>query len=197
MNKSLLVLTAVLVKAFSCPDYDFIAQQSVDSQLYSPQLLDGLWYMLATNEPTLPPICNCPRNNFTTSPAESTYTYTNIDLCEVTGELEFHVDGKLVDEGRPGLMKEHARYSPLRMKTNMAFHALYGPDGDMTHIYTYACLAPNVFSFTLMGRSAKDETAETIQEMVDAVDELTKNVLDVTKLKITTGEDFDLCENKN
>ena len=48
-----------------------------------------------------------------------------------------------------------------------------------------------------MGRSAKDETAETIQEMVDAVDELTKNVLDVTKLKITTGEDFDLCENKN
>ena len=86
---NILLLSALVVSAhsFSCPSYDELAQDSVAPSVYQPSDLDGLWYMLATNEPTLPPICDCPRNNFTMNVDEGTYAYTNIDFCQVTGEV--------------------------------------------------------------------------------------------------------------
>ena len=103
----------------------------------------------------------------------------------MTGELSG-------DPNMPGAMKEHAKGSPLRLKPNVAFHALRDGSNKITHVYTYACLVPGVFSFTLLGREARFSSDE-IQNMVDEVDEITKNILDLKKMKITDTDGWKTC----
>jgi len=49
----------------TCPNYEDIRQRSVDGDSFDISEVSGVWYFLATNEPTIPSFCTCGSNNFT------------------------------------------------------------------------------------------------------------------------------------
>ena len=73
-------------KAYQCPLYDAVAQKSMSvSPRFGLGDMAGLWFVVATNEPTLPSFCTCTTLNFTMlnvdQQGRSWYRYTATTRC--------------------------------------------------------------------------------------------------------------------
>ena len=75
----LLALTVPVAASFTCPSYASIRQPSVAEGKFEPAEMQGIWYIEATNEPTMPGFCKCGVNDY--SVHASWYSYTNTDYC--------------------------------------------------------------------------------------------------------------------
>jgi hypothetical protein len=150
--------------------------------------------MIGTNEPTIPPICNCPINDFTIDVDGGKYSYVNHLTCEAVGHMNFNVDGVLSeDDTKPGDIKEHAKYSPLSYKPNMVFHVVRDETGELEVVYTYACITKGVFSFNVLAKK-NDYTVEQVDFLVQEADALTNGILWLDKIKISVKQDYDECD---
>ena len=106
-NQSFLDFDEVSGKA-KCPAYTDIAQPSVNKDHFSIEEFDGTWYMVATNEPTLPSFCVCGVNENTIDTAGGHYYYTNKDSCHGV-PFSLDIKGDLSkDPEWPGDLRENA-----------------------------------------------------------------------------------------
>ena len=199
-----LVLGESSDSSYACPSYDTIAQPSVDSSSFEIGEFNGQWYMIATNEPTLPPFCKCSMNNVTISEATQTYSYINHDHCtdgHFDRDINIAIKGKLsADKARPGYLMENADniVSQLSLKPNMIFHITRDSSDEIDLLFSYACLGKlipfgsELFSFNVLSRR-KDRTMDEIASIVASVDKLTKGILDVEKIRMHDEESYNAC----
>ena len=77
---SLLLASTICVYSsgtYSCPAYTDIAQPSVAGESFTIDEFEGRWYMVGTNEPTMPSICKCPYNDVQVNTTAGEYSYVN------------------------------------------------------------------------------------------------------------------------
>ena len=92
----------------TCPDYSSIRQDSVDADLFKIDEIEGKWFFLATNEPTIPAFCICGYNNFTIEHEVQKYEYTSNLICRGS-PFTIHIKGNLSsDSTSPGNLVENA-----------------------------------------------------------------------------------------
>ena len=134
--------------------------------------MNGMWFMIATNEPTLPSICVCGVNQIDVHPNTNGtvggwYHYTNHDLCGTSSHrfpFTVNIKGLLSnDTSTPGELHEQAEIDGHylgKLDPNYMFHIeREANDGNITLIYSYACLGKleplgkPQFSFNILARS--------------------------------------------
>ena len=92
----------------SCPDYESIRQPSVGADKFEIDEIQGKWYFLATNEPTIPSFCICGYNNFTVEKDIQKYEYSSNLICRGS-PFTIHIKGNLSkDSTSPGNLVENA-----------------------------------------------------------------------------------------
>jgi hypothetical protein len=138
-------LLAVAASA-ECPSYTFIAQPSVAA--WSPQIYQGLWYQIATDEPTMPSFCNCATLNWTvTGPA----TFTDHFAARCGLNLSFALRGSLsTNASEPSNLKEGVA-AGLEVP-NMVFNVTIDAAGQYTTARVFSCLGLGLYSFQLLSR---------------------------------------------
>ena len=105
--------------------------------------LSGKWFFLATNEPTIPSFCICGYNNFTIEHDVKKYEYATNLTCRGS-PFTIHIKGNLSsDPTSPGNLVENAEiygHNIAPLVPNMVFKVDRGDDGEISRIYTYACV---------------------------------------------------------
>ncbi|GMH96298.1 hypothetical protein TrST_g8475 [Triparma strigata] len=191
----------VQAATLSCPSYEDIVNVSMLN--FNVQHFSSTWYMIATNEPTLPSNCTCSINNVTVSPDSKTYSYTNLDSCFDTMDIAIHIAGEISDPfGEPGYLMENAvvaghQLTPL--KPNYLFAVDRDEDGNEAVVYSYACLGKILgkerFSFNVLSKS-KDYDEADIQKLIDEVVAKVDVELDTDGIRFSTKDDYEHCEQK-
>ena len=194
---------------YTCPKYLDIQQPSVFQGKFDPNELNGTWYMIATNEPTLPSFCKCGINTMdihknTNNTIGGWYHYTSRDICEIP--ISVNIKGKLsTNASTPGLLHENADIAGHiigKLDPNYFFHVDRDNDGKISVVYSYACLGKIPFgkkdqlqfSFNILGRNPiKFETIQQIQNLVNKVNQLTKGILNINNLRYNTYEMYQKC----
>jgi len=130
--------------AFQCPPYDAIRTPSVST--FDPYRYQGLWYQVATNEPTMPSFCTCGTLNWTvTSP--TTFSDGFSSKC---GGLPLHLplEGTLSSNASaPGFLHEGPSMSLL--VPNMVFYV----QDAYQFAAVYSCVYWGKFSLQLLSRT--------------------------------------------
>merc|ERR1712086_477901 len=107
---SLLVLIGIIgaEARYKCPDYDAIRTPGVAAGNFSLADFTGSWYMMATNEPTMPAFCKCTTEEWFLDSATfpQQYRYNLKSTCEVPVSLT--MKGDAPDPTRPGDLHENA-----------------------------------------------------------------------------------------
>ena len=80
---------------YTCPDYQDIRQESVNGFNFDIDEFAGHWYLAATNEPTIPPICKCPVNDVTVDKEAGEYKYTCSLECTKPKHFSITMKGEL------------------------------------------------------------------------------------------------------
>ena len=163
---------------FTCPSYGRLRQPSVSSARFSIGEYAGLWYLLATTEPTLPTFCKCGMNNVSLHFSSGEYTYTSTNICGKSLPISVRIKGKLSDDpSSPGLLHEQAaifNHTMAPLDPYFIFRVGRSSSGSLETIFSYACLGrippvfgSEAFSFNVLGRS-RNVSAEAIEAMVAA-----------------------------
>ena len=185
-----------------CPAYTSIAQPSVREGAFSPAELRGVWYLVATNEPTMPPFCKCGVNRFTdVDLAAKTYSYRNIDDCAGVN-MTIPIKGKLSSNpATPGMLREN--FAPWNSThgfpylPNMVFDVLRGGNGGLEVVFAYACLGKipvkgDLFSFNIMARRF-NRTRDEIESLVSLANTTTRGVLDMSGMRYNDASVYHDC----
>ncbi len=173
----------------TCPPYSSILQPSM-STFNLTSYLTGLYYMVATTEPTMPSFCKCGRNNYTLNTQDQTYGYTNFITCPPAPEIEVHVGGVLSeDPGTPGYLRENAvilGHQVTPYDPNMVFHVGY--DDCMV---TLACLSRGRTSLNVLCRTSGRSRVD-IEDIIRDVEGMIPEGL-TEGIMISSAEDYDNC----
>lgn len=190
------------VGAATCPAYEDIAQASVRPTNFSINEFSGLWYMIATNEPTLPSFCVCSVNDVQVHPSAGTYDYVNRDLCLGSKNVTLHIKGKLSnDSATPGLLHETAaifNHTVTKLLPNYIFDVHRDASGAISTALTYACLGQipivgkQFFSFNVLARSSAWALAD-IQALVARASAATAGRLDVRGMRFNDEAAYRSC----
>ena len=197
---SVLIAMPTLASALKCPAFASIAQPSVAEGAFSASELIGEWFLIATNEPTMPPFCRCGMNRFTEigEPA-GTYAYSNTDNCSGVN-ISIPIKGVLSTDPRtPGLL--HENFAPfnsthtLPLLPNMIFDVQRA--GTLEVVFAYACLGwfpikGSLFSFNIMARRQNWTRAE-IDALVDHANKTTHPLLKLSGLRYNDGNAYREC----
>lgn len=143
-------------KRFTCPDYASIATPAVSPARFSLEAFTGLWYMMATNEPTMPSFCTCPTETWflDSNAAVKQYHYQLNSTCGFKLDLTMKGDAK--DPEHPGKLDENAEvynHSVAPYLPNYIFDIQTLSDGTELG-FTYACISTELqlFSFNVFSR---------------------------------------------
>lgn len=151
--------------------------------------------MIATNEPTLPPMCTCSTNDVTVSASSGTYAYRNSNRCS-GAPMSVSIAGKLSSEPlRPGDLKENldTALTQMSLKPNMLFHALRDDaTGEIDVLFTYACISRSLFSFNVLSRRTTFST-DDIEGLIDEADTLTNHLMKTTGMRIANETVYEGC----
>ena len=167
------VLGSVHGATYTCPSYDAIRSPSVAS--FDPLKYQGTWYMVATNEPTMPKsFCKCGTLNWTVT-SNTTFSdhfmakcgpiYLNIPLV---GSLSANVSA-------PGFL--HEGVSKTLTVPNMVFNIT----GDYEVACVYSCVWGGTFSYQLLARDPFLEP-QSIRAYLDAANAM--GVLDMQNMAV-------------
>eukprot|EP00039_Didymoeca_costata_P021002 m.343071 g.343071 ORF g.343071 m.343071 type:complete len:212 (+) comp22312_c0_seq1:87-722(+) len=163
---TLVTLVAASKKAsnYTCPSYNNIRDDSVNATTFDINEYNGLWYMIATTEPTQPSFCVCGKNvvyiHKNESGAGGWYNYTNIANCKGI-HMRVPIKGVLSsDPSSPGALKENfelMNHTVGGLDPNYIFHLDRDPTTkEIMRVYTYACLGRilgnNLFSYNILAR---------------------------------------------
>ena len=113
---------------YTCPDYQDIRQDSVKGENFDIDEFAGHWYLAATNEPTIPPICKCGVNDVTVDKDAGEYKYTCSLTCTKPKHFSITMKGELSKDAEwPGDIRENASIADHRIAPlvpDMIFHAV-------------------------------------------------------------------------
>jgi hypothetical protein len=199
------VQLAVLSFGYSCPEYSQIEQPSVDSSVFDISEFGGLWYMVATNEPTMPSFCRCGINEVVVNKAAGVYGYTNIDYCDegmLKRNISLTIKGDLSkDPSTPGALHETAAFwnhTIGSLLPNYIFDVRRSSSGIIDTLFTYACLGkvlgfgPELFSFNILSRTYQHDSA-SIFELVSSATKKTNGLLNVDGLRLNNFTSYKTC----
>jgi len=189
--------------ADSCPDYSAIRQPSVSAEQFDIADFSGVWYMLATNEPTMPSFCTCGVNNITVDKPALTYSYSNANLC-FGKDFTIHIAGDLSkDAASPGDLHENAvilDHTLGKLLPNYVFRIERDEtlaSKPIVRAYTYACLGKILgeekFSFNVLSRSYEFDRPAIEQLVQKATASVPAGVMDTDGLRYNTQEEFNKC----
>ena len=187
-----------------CPDYNSIRQPSVQPNVFNITEFSGHWYMVATNEPTMPSFCRCGTNDVTVNAAAGTYGYVNRDYCDhIPGnKFSITIKGELsTDPESPGELHETAaifNHTLGSLLPNLIFKVIRSPSGEISTIFTYACLGKifgigsDKYSFNVLSRTNSYSLLE-IMSMVNSAMADTGGQLDISGLRISNLTTYKAC----
>ena len=209
----LLLTTFILSDAvYTCPPYEEIRQPSVAPGKFDAAELEGIWYITATNEPTMPAFCRCGVNTYAVHEAAGGaggwYSYTNRDYC-VAGafkkNITITIKGNLnKDKDDAGFLMENFalfNHTVVKPAPNYIFNIERDADGTLARVYSYACIGKmpfhktESFAFYLLERAASARVATTaaIGARVAAANASTAGLLDFAKLRVDNATHFNAC----
>lgn len=154
-------LTAVRGSPLQCPSYGALRTSSVEPNRFNISKYDGVWYLMATNEPFLPPGFVCALTRVWVRSEFYFYTMKGVG----TGPSSAFVGAFSHDPASPGLLYENIDFTPIdilkkvsqpkkfpRLVPNMIFNVTYasGPGADSKDIVltnNYACIGENGSAF--------------------------------------------------
>lgn len=156
-------LASIVHADYYCPNYDDIKQPSVAPEVWSQEELTGIWYLVATNEPTIPTdmMRECGVLNWTVYTSVYRYTNTVTQAGVVGGLYNFTVTNggyKSTDPERPGDCMETIaimnKTVDSTLTPNRFFNYSAGADG---FYMSYACIGEfagrDLYSFFLASRT--------------------------------------------
>jgi hypothetical protein len=116
----LVFLISAIESRDTCLKYDNIVDKSISSLQY--EKYEGIWYNLATNEPTQPAFCRCDSFNWTTTSASTFQDPTTFSCAKHQSSLG--IKGDLSDDAsRIGLLQ--VPYTPLTLHLSSAPFTLF------------------------------------------------------------------------
>jgi len=139
---------------YTCPSYDTIVTPAINASILHD--MQGDWYMLATNEPTIPSFCTCGRSTWhldSDGPVKE-YHYGLVTKCLGKDAPAFTMKGEARDLKRPGDLAENMEFfnhSVAPYVPDMIFDVQQLPDGNII-AFNYACITKSMFSFNLIAR---------------------------------------------
>ena len=198
-----LALFPGLVDAFTCPAYGDIRQPSVNSEQFDIKEFSGQWFMVATNEPTMPSFCKCGVNDVSIDEAAGSYSYTNSDSC-YGKTVTLNLKGKLSNDPQsPGDLHETAAFfnhTIGQLVPNYVFRVERSSTGAIETLYTYACLGKmppivghEAFSFNVLSRTQNLSLAEITAMVTEANRSVTSTQLDLSGLRINDVDTYRAC----
>jgi hypothetical protein len=133
---------------FKCPDYSTIMQPSMEN--FDIKEYQGLWYEVATNEPTLPHDCDCQTLTWKIT-SETTFSDTfYADCIERKKNITLPLKGKLsLNPTEAGNLREEG-------VPNMIYNVTRDPtSGKLLSAHVYSCVSDlfSLFSFQLLYRT--------------------------------------------
>jgi len=166
------VLLALLGGAhgYSCPSYDTLVQPSLAPEVYRMEDMTGIWYVVATNEPTIPTdmMRRCGILNWTVYPGD--YRYTNTvtqlgmfgSLWNITIQNAGH---RSKDPARPGMCRETIGIFNHTMDRTMTTNMFFNYSANDFYM-SYACIG-SVFGYSfILGSRSWQVSEEWIQEKI-------------------------------
>lgn len=148
----------------ACPAYDTIRSPMMDADKFNAKEVEGIWYLVATTEPTTA-FCMCNVMNY--SIYDKAYTYTDTcfqDIPHTTPtNITLSIGGDLsYDPASPGIFHEGFKlfnHTVTAKNPNMLFDIKRNAKGDVVMMHFYACLGklvpifgPDVYSYLLYSR---------------------------------------------
>ena len=203
MMNFLFATSVVVLGDSACPKYADIQQPTVARGAFDPAELEGVWYQLATTEPTMPAICKCGVNVIHMHTESGTYDYHNIDRCAGALNVSVPIKGNLSgDAATPGLLAENwAPWNTTHFKLlpNMVFDVSRNAAGAIDAVFLYACLGKLIpivgrskFSFNVLHRSNRLARAE-IDALVAHANVTTAGMLELTGLRYNDVASYHTC----
>jgi len=128
-----------------CPAYDTIRSPKMDADKFNAKEVEGIWYLMATTEPTTR-FCLCNVMNF--SIFTKAYTYTDTCFQDVPHttptNITLSIGGDLsYDPKSPGIFHEGFKlwnHTVTAKKPNMLFDIKRNAKGEVIMMHFYACL---------------------------------------------------------
>lgn len=176
---------------YECPPYTSIAQPNVAAPAFKLSDFTGEWYVMATNEPTMPSFCTCGVLTWSVDgdPSASVkhYHYTFAPRCLGKG-VSITCKGEARDPQHPGSLMENAalfNHTVAKLVPNMIFDKVTLADGNVIG-FTYACIGTIVghklFSFNVLARRPTLSSAQ-VADMVAQRQNASGGVFDVKSMR--------------
>jgi hypothetical protein len=176
---------------YTCPSYDEIASANIGASILHD--MEGDWYLLATNEPTLPSFCTCGLIawHLDSDKPVAAYHYDMASKCfGHDSPVNFTMKGEARDPKRPGLLSENMAFfnhSIAPFVPNMIMDVEELPDGN-TIGFNYACLTKSMFSFSVLARRPS-VSADQVKAWIQKQNARVGGILDVENIRITNLKD--------
>eukprot|EP00759_Apiculatamorpha_spiralis_P048177 PhF_6_TR4351/c0_g1_i1/m.5863/K03098/APOD; apolipoprotein D and lipocalin family protein len=146
--------------AYQCPEYTTIRDPSVLN--FQPHRYQGLWYQVATNEPTMPSFCTCGTLNWTIT---SNTTFQDVFSAKCGFPFRLPLVGQLsTNASEPGYLHEGPALSLT--VPNMVFNI----SSDYQFATVYSCLGLGLFSLQILSRTPN----VSMSYVRNVVDEITR-----------------------
>lgn len=186
----------------TCPDYESIRQPSVSPEALHINEIEGIWYLVATTEPTTK-FCMCNVMNY--SIYQATYLYTDTcfqDLSKKHTNVTIPLGGDLsYDPKSPGILHEAIKlfnHTETPKNPNMLFNVVRDSKGEVVLMHFYACLGrfppivgDELFSYLLYSRSPS-MSADEIHALV-AEDRKVSSVFQLDGYVVTAEDAWRQC----
>ena len=189
----------------TCPSYNDIRDSSVDASNFSVQEFSGMWYMVATSEPTLPAFCVCSVYYVNVDVQEGIFNYTNIVYCDhLNRNISIRIKGVLSsDASSPGLLHENAElfnHTLGKLDPNMIFRVNRGADGAIRELFAYACLGKlppimgkEAFSFNILSRKNNYDDSE-LNKLVLQANSTSSGKLKLSGIRFNNASTYRDCK---
>jgi len=152
----LVFITLAHADAYSCPDFDAIGQPGVHPSKWRQEDLNGVWYVVATNEPTIPTdmMRKCGVLNWTVYTDEYRYTntVTQMGLWRVNITV-MNAGYRSKDPLRPGNCTEGFGLFNRTVDVTAGPNMFFNYSAAEGFYMSYACIGKTMFSYILAARS--------------------------------------------
>lgn len=190
-----------LALAVKCPNYADVADSSVSADRFTMEKIHGVWYTMATSEPTIPSFCKQCGGiaNFTATSRSpgGDYRYTTTATCviaEKKSNMSITIGGHTGSANSPGQCEEN--FAPFNktidsiLVPNLFFHY----DEAEGYYMSYACLGSvfghELHSFSIFSRTPF-RTREWVEDKVQKAN--ATGLLDVSGLTVGDQNTYQDC----
>lgn len=177
---------------FECPRYQDIADSSMAN--FDMDETSGIWYMLATTEPTMPFFCTCAVMNY--SVFDTWYMYTGNYTCLGKNVSLDSIGQRSMNPDAQGFLLEafslfHKPVTPLRP---YYIFSISRDGNDLKLFHSYACVNTqfNMYSYNILSRTPY-VSRSYIKLLVDSDKAKYEDVFDFSHLRFMDEDAYVKC----